>query len=57
MDEINVGDVVTLKSGGPKMTVFLVRDSGAECQWFNDEERVLHGFFLVTSLAKVCAEE
>ena len=34
-EEVKVGDVVTLKSGGPVMTVTDIQDDGqAQCQWF-----------------------
>lgn len=32
---IEAGSVVTLKSGGPKMTVRWVEDGDAYCQWFD----------------------
>lgn len=32
------GDVVTLKSGGPMMTVSAVLGDLASCVWFSDEE-------------------
>ncbi len=35
-----VGDVVQLKSGGPKMTVSVIRsddDGRVECAWFDDK--------------------
>ncbi|MGC2221984.1 MAG: DUF2158 domain-containing protein [Methylocella sp.] len=28
------GDVVTLKSGGPTMTVIGVKDDGVQCMWY-----------------------
>ena len=34
-DQIKAGDVVQLKSGGPKMTVGWVEDGEALCQWFS----------------------
>lgn len=32
----SVGDVVVLKSGGPKMTVTYLGDRGVSCSWFKD---------------------
>ena len=32
---IKAGDIVTLKSGGPKMTVAWVEDGQAYCEWFD----------------------
>lgn len=34
-DEIKPGDIVTLKSGGPKMTVSWIEEGSAYCQWFD----------------------
>ncbi len=32
-----VGDVVQLKSGGPKMTVDRIFDGGISCVWFSED--------------------
>jgi uncharacterized protein YodC (DUF2158 family) len=45
MAKFAVGDVVRLKSGGPKMTVNLVEDDVVSCVWFVDTEELLHGDF------------
>jgi uncharacterized protein YodC (DUF2158 family) len=44
LDEIilSAGDVVQLKSGGPKMTVSILDDSKSVCQWFDAESEELH---------------
>ncbi len=53
--EIRVGDVVSLKSGGPIMTVSDIGDhygtQKAWCDWF-DGKKVVHGTFPLTSLRK-----
>lgn len=33
-DQFNIGDIVQLKSGGPKMTVTRVKDKHVETAWF-----------------------
>jgi uncharacterized protein YodC (DUF2158 family) len=39
MDDFEIGDVVQLRSGGPKMTVHsLVSDGDVVCQWFESNE-------------------
>ena len=41
MEDFEIGDVVQLRSGGPKMTVHgLVSDGDVVCQWF--ESYALH---------------
>lgn len=52
-NELKAGDVVQLKSGGPKMTVTGVGDRygtlTASCTWFVDT-KLEHGNFPVNSL-------
>lgn len=50
---IRVGDAVTLKSGGPVMTVRALSQSLAYCAWPGTEDRVHYGTFDVDSLALV----
>jgi len=39
MEDFEIGDVVVLRSGGPKMTVHgLVSDGDVVCQWFESNE-------------------
>ena len=39
MEDFEIGDVVQLRSGGPKMTVHsLVSDCDVVCQWFEGNE-------------------
>ncbi len=40
MAELKVGDVVQLKSGGPRMTVVCTKSNpaGASCTWFDQAE-------------------
>ncbi|HXW71867.1 MAG TPA: DUF2158 domain-containing protein [Methylocella sp.] len=35
--KFNPGDVVTLKSGGPAMTVVCAKDEGVHCVWYGEE--------------------
>jgi uncharacterized protein YodC (DUF2158 family) len=60
-DEIKPGDVVRLKSGGPKM---VVHEVGPEmysdqpsvwCEWFNDKNEPKKGPFKLVSVEKVPA--
>lgn len=52
-EEIKAGDIVYLKSGGPKMTVVstYVDDSMAECAWF-DQNRAEGASFPMEALTK-----
>jgi uncharacterized protein YodC (DUF2158 family) len=39
MEDFEIGDVVQLRSGGPRMTVHsLVSDGDVVCQWFEGSE-------------------
>ena len=35
--ELKIGDVVKLKSGGPTMTVIKIEDGYVYCKWFQGE--------------------
>ena len=51
----NVGDIVTLKSGGPEMTVQVIPKDGGiyfKCQWFAGK-KLEDGLFPADSLAAV----
>lgn len=52
--EIKSGDVVTLKSGGPKMTISFKDESVRRClcQWF-EGKNLLEAHFDKTALVKV----
>lgn len=52
-DTWNVGDVVRLKSSGPKMTVSYKKDGGSvECVWFDGKD-VKHFTFPPAALEQV----
>jgi uncharacterized protein YodC (DUF2158 family) len=36
--DFKIGDVVKLKSGGPKMTVSTIKDGEVWCTWFEDDK-------------------
>lgn len=42
------GDVVTLKSGGPKMTVDWTNDEDTACTWFVGSKREQAKFYTAT---------
>jgi uncharacterized protein YodC (DUF2158 family) len=61
MTLIEVGDVVTLNSGGVAMTVVVVRDFGddikvATCEWFDTKGRVNRKDFVGKTI-KYCEPE
>jgi uncharacterized protein YodC (DUF2158 family) len=52
--EISVGDVVQLKSGGPKMTVEVCDKYGpATCAWFDSAGKHNKQDFVAVTLCKV----
>lgn len=44
------GDVVSLRSGGPRMTIATVDAQGAFCEWFSDDQQPQSKSFALTSL-------
>lgn len=40
MENLAVGDVVVLKSGGPKMTITAVEEQTAKTVWFNGSSQM-----------------
>ena len=53
MEDLKIGDVVHLKSGGPEMTIADIRDysssrDGAFCEWFDGKEKKSAVFSLRT---------
>ena len=53
--EIKIGDVVRLKSGGPRMTVEDLSGEYASCVWF-ENSRALRGEFRLQLLEPAAAE-
>lgn len=57
--DLNIGDVVKLKSGGPKMTVtsfdqpYGSNIRQCRCTWFKSENEAMDKFFPIESLEKV----
>jgi uncharacterized protein YodC (DUF2158 family) len=47
--QIQAGDIVVLKSGGPEMTVKWVQGSDCYCEWF-DGKKPMGSNFEITSL-------
>ena len=54
--DFKIGDVVVLKSGGPKMTVseypINMIDGSENYKWFNDNNHLTKGSFYVDELEK-----
>ncbi|MGD9923774.1 MAG: YodC family protein [Pseudorhodoplanes sp.] len=44
------GDAVSLKSGGPRMTIAMVDGKSAFCEWFTDDQQLQSRSFALTSL-------
>jgi len=54
--EFEAGDIVELKSGGPKMTIAALKQERAFCIWFNQREdfhEEKSGEFLIVTLKRV----
>ncbi len=59
LHQVECGDVVVLKSGGPKMTVGQPANQNEKvvpCQWFING-LVQHGYFYPDQLRKVIGDE
>ena len=54
--QFNNGDIVQLKSGGPKMTVHSVEPSRITCQWFAGS-KLERGSFPAESLEPATVEK
>lgn len=58
MADFAPGDVVTLKSGGPRMTVIKTFDNPIEpgtfvaCSWFDDKKALQHANFALQTIEK-----
>ena len=52
MANLNIGDVVKLKSGGPKMTVAYVYADEITCKWFDEQNRKHEDTFHIDQLEK-----
>jgi uncharacterized protein YodC (DUF2158 family) len=48
--EMKPGDIVQLKSGGPRMTIVEVAGGHADCEWFDDKKVPQRKEFALTSL-------
>ena len=46
--DLKIGDVVRLKSCGPKMTVCEIMDKGVKCIWFHEGSLGTHVFLTET---------
>jgi uncharacterized protein YodC (DUF2158 family) len=48
--QFQAGDVVCLRSGGPRMTIANINGQGALCEWFTDDQQLQSRSFALTSL-------
>jgi len=55
-DTIDEGNVVILKSGGPKMTVVWVDEFKASCTWFDKDQKIQQQSFNLSSLERESGE-
>jgi uncharacterized protein YodC (DUF2158 family) len=49
-EQFKPGDIVSLKSGGPRMTVASVEGRTVSCEWFADDQQPQSRSFIHTSL-------
>ena len=49
-EQFKPGDTVSLKSGGPRMTIATVDEKSAFCEWFSDDQQPQGKSFALTSL-------
>jgi uncharacterized protein YodC (DUF2158 family) len=49
-EQFKPGDTVSLRSGGPRMTISTVDGKNAVCEWFSDDQKPLSHSFAFTSL-------
>jgi uncharacterized protein YodC (DUF2158 family) len=49
-EQIKPGDIVSLRSGGPRMTVATVDAQSAFCEWFTDDQQPQSRSFALASL-------
>ena len=49
-EKFKPGDVVSLRSGGPRMTIATVDGQSAFCEWFTDDQQPQSRSFALTSL-------
>jgi uncharacterized protein YodC (DUF2158 family) len=49
-DQFKPGDVVSLRSGGPRMTIASIDGQNALCEWFSDDQQLRDRTFALTSL-------
>ena len=49
-EQFKPGDVVILKSGGPRMTIATIEGRSALCEWFSDDQHAQSKSFALISL-------
>jgi uncharacterized protein YodC (DUF2158 family) len=49
-EKFKLGDVVSLRSGDPRMTIALSMGKAAFCEWFTDDQQPQSRPFSLTSL-------
>lgn len=47
---MQIGDIVRLKSGGPKMTVTAVEDEQVSCTWFDRNGKPHSGAYIAATV-------